>query len=958
MALGAADFGDFFAAANAEDGVLGPRPFLWQQRLVEEVCATGEWPDLVDVPTGAGKTAVVDAAVFAQAVLPEAMPRRIVYVVDRRIIVSQAAMRARRIAQNLRGAGDGVLAAVADRLRARAAAVGGTAPPLLVAELRGGIPRDATWAMRPDVPTVLTSTVDQVGSRLLFRGYGVSTGMRPVHAGLLANDVLFVLDEVHLSHAFEQLLDRITHRFRPVVDGLPDRWHVLRLSATPTVAPRRTFRLGARERAEPPISRRLTAHKPVRIQPVKIRASAKPRALRSALTVALIEAARERVGAGVPTLGVVANRVDSAVAVARALAGDGVATTLLTGRMRPYDRMAAVEPALARFLAGRERGTEDGQAVLVATQTIEAGVDLDLDALVTECASLDALRQRFGRVNRLGRIEPGEEPASVLVGAAVDGDDPVYGPALRRTWDAIGDWDDFGVGAIEARLPSIDELQALTPPPSKPPVLLPTHLDQLVQTRGIDADPEVARWLHGIDREPETDVHVVWRAEIDEEVLQEAIGDDALRDQVLDALAACPPVSAEAVAVPIHAVQRWLRRQEPASLADVEGAAEEEPARGDDGARPVLRWGGDTSGVVADPRRLRVGDTIVVPLRYGGLYAGTWDPTAREPQPDVGHEAAHAEGRAVLRLRRDLLGVEHVPDPDADEEAGRDPVEAVTEFLDDLRATGIASAAVGHLLGGRPLDVTTCRVGPAAWYVVSTPTPMAAPLAVGTPGTVDADEDDDQSFVGRAVPLQQHLKDVETWARAMADACGLSPELAGDVALAGRVHDLGKADPRFQSMLRGGVAVGPDDELLAKSRQTNRDRLARRQAQYRAGYPNRERHEALSVAFLDHAAGLLTSAHDPGLVRHLVATHHGWARPFFPAATGGTPATASFAPDGATSPVEISTEHGLADVASGIPAEFWRQVRRYGWFGEAWLAALLRLADHRASEMEQMGRGA
>jgi CRISPR-associated endonuclease/helicase Cas3 len=160
-------------------------------------------------------------------------------------------------------------------------------------------------------------------------------------------------------------------------------------------------------------------------------------------------------------------------------------------------------------------------------------------------------------------------------------------------------------------------------------------------------------------------------------------------------------------------------------------------------------------------------------------------------------------------------------------------------------------------------------------------------------------------------------------------------------------------------MLHGGsafkVEVAP--EPIAKSALVVADRAARIRAFERSGYPKGARHELASVALM-MAVGdpLLDKASDRDLVLHLVASHHGWCRPFAPVVGDPDPVDLELDPgklalDG--SPVKVSSKHALARLDSGISERFWRLVERYGWFGLAWLEAILRLADHRRSEEEQ-----
>lgn len=981
--LQTADFDQFFAALHRAGEGKGLQPFPWQRRLVQLVAADGRWPGLLDLPTGSGKTAVIDAALFLMALRADA-PRRVVFVVDRRVVVSQAARRAREIAQRLADSTDRVVREVARRLRALAPFH--AAPdslPVRVAELRGGIVRDETWAWRPDTPTVVVSTVDQVGSRLAFRGYGLSQGMRPIHAGLLGNDCLYFLDEVHLARPFAATLRSLGERYRPPRDsGLPERWQVVELSATPgrDKTPRRVLRLDDADVDEilsPILARRVNAHKPISTRLVK--AGKEPTARRHHVAERCVDEARRLLGADdVSAVGVVVNRVATAQAIARRLVDtSGADTVLVTGRMRPFDRERLLDDVEGRLATGaRERSAPTRPVVIVATQTIEAGADLDLDAMVTECASLDALRQRLGRVDRDGWHGARGRPAETVVVASeadvvADADDPVYRRSLPATWDWLQEAGrDFGIAHFPEVAP--DALEALLAPHGEAPYLLASHLDRWVQTSPPpEADPPVEPFLHGFS-EPDVDVTLIWRADLTGELLADRDG----ADLASSLLAACPPGAGEAMQVPLHAVRSWLAdlvtgETTEAAVADVEGTAaptDTEPGRRQGQKRPAaikpaLRWTGDDSTVALMAHQLRPGDTLVVPSSYGGIANGSWDPEASDPVSDLGHRVQMEQRqRPTLRLVPGLLAdAPEVPLP-ADVEDERLDDEVVGQWLADfvtqvdngMFPRNLESDAARHLTSRSRRVIERVPVHLCApsgvelfeVYVVSLRGRLPAPSS----DTVDT-EPETSSFIGAAVTLLQHSSDVEAWAAALAAGCGLPPTLVDDLGLAGAWHDLGKADARFQIMLRDARVVadtGEPAEPLAKSLVPAGTRYERERARRAAGYPKSARHEQMSLALLGSDPTIEEQAHDWDLVAHLVVSHHGCGRPFVPFVLDPSPVTVTVSAS-RVGLLSAGSDHCIARLDSGVPERFWTLIGRYGWYGLAWLEAVLRLADHRAS---------
>jgi CRISPR-associated endonuclease/helicase Cas3 len=211
----------------------------------------------------------------------------------------------------------------------------------------------------------------------------------------------------------------------------------------------------------------------------------------------------------------------------------------------------------------------------------------------------------------------------------------------------------------------------------------------------------------------------------------------------------------------------------------------------------------------------------------------------------------------------------------------------------------------------------------------------------------------DVSSLTVEVPLAEHSAGVREYVERFARSVGLPELMVSDLSLAGWLHDVGKADPRFQTWLCGGDEIAAMTAIapLAKSSQNPRNAIAIRRARERAGYPRGGRHEVQSLAMICDQASFQCHAHDWDLVQHLVVSHHGFGRPFVPFVADPQPVQILLDHDGLR--LECGSDHKLDQLGSGIPERFWLLVRRYGWWGLAWLETILRLADHRRSEFEQ-----
>ena len=911
------EFGEFFASLNG-----GYAPFSWQEEVLDHICEHGVWPERINAPTGSGKSSVVDIHLFANALTAVGaaprVPRRLCVTVGRRALVDSQATRADMILDCLKkaltdeSAEQDILRRVAEALQSfqtRNDEKGRA--PFEVGHIRGELSNRTLPVTDISACAIIAATPDMYGSRALFRGYGSTKAARPRETALLAMDTVMVLDEAHMNRQLLHTTQRIAElQKREVNLGIPTL-QVVETTATPSTEDSESTTLGVDIEAldspnDKELRKRVHSHKELVLRPID-KWDGKPG---NAATVnAAVDAIKDFLAhreAGedskeAHTVGCIVNHVRTAISIKEALAKDLAKdeVQLLVGRMRPSDLEKLQNKHRELFTTEGDKSVK----VVVATQTLEVGIDVDFADLVTELAPASSLAQRFGRVNRLGHRTDSKvvviRPAS---GDLVKKDAPPY-KAVDLS-NAYG-WLEALNGTEN---PSVNPAAMVKNPPvqSSPERLLyqrPEWSDLLEFSRTDENpydEPDLDLWLHdSLDAET-------------------AMGGVIVRDNL---------PSNTSAAMEILKTGYFAPRDEETFPANLKILKEILDYQDEHGVKPrkfLYRQGeislwqdadqGEESSQTLTPGDVLILDTGTIPFTNQGIAV-----TQRElpSKKDELEAVPFPEGIKLYVYEKCTDREKHFR-----EYLGLSPEEAA-ELLDTQAPDGqkvIASELTTEAEDGQEV---------IAWYADVTDDKKS----------IEGSDIAQELVLADPVLLDDHQNDVAERTRQLAENLGLAPEFSEALELAAKYHDEGKRDRRFQQML----GADPDGEALAKS--GHRSVAEAYRARSRSALPRGWRHEQLSALMVAASPEKVGEHRD--LVLRIIGCSHGHGRFSF-AHDAGFLLKEGYLPEGMD--YEALKEQATRLFNVGYWDNLMEQTSRtYGPYATAYLEAVERAADAQIS---------
>ncbi|WP_313967741.1 type I-U CRISPR-associated helicase/endonuclease Cas3 [uncultured Rothia sp.] len=921
------EFGEFFAALNpAPEEERKNYPFSWQEEVLDHICEHGVWPERINAPTGSGKSSVVDIHLFANALAAVGaaprVPRRLCVTVGRRALVDSQATRADKILGDLKDAladesGEpGILRRVAEALQSfQTRNDDKRSAPFEVGHIRGELSNRTLPVTDISACAIIAATPDMYGSRALFRGYGSTKAARPRETALLTMDTVMVLDEAHMNRQLLHTTQRIAELQKREADlGVPTL-QVVETTATPSTEDSESTTLGVDIEAldspnDKELHRRVYSQKELVLRPIDKwdGKPGNPATVNAAVDAIMERLAHREAGAGsneAHTIGCIVNHVRTAIAIKEALVKNKVLekaeeVQLLVGRMRPYDLENLQNKHRKLFTTEGDKSVK----VVVATQTLEVGIDVDFADLVTELAPASSLAQRFGRVNRLGHRNDSKviviEPAS---GDLVKKDAPPYRAVDLSNAYA---WLEALNGAEN---PSVNPAAMVKNPPmqSSPERLLyqrPEWPDLLEFSRTDENpydEPDLDLWLHdSLDAET-------------------AMGGVIVRDNLPSNTSAAMEILKTSYFAPSD------EETFPANMKILQEILDYQDEHGVKPRKFLYRQGeislwqdadhGDESNHLLAPGDVLILDTGSIPFTNQGIAV-----TQRElPSKKDELEAVPFPEEIKLYVYEKCADREK----DFGEYLGLSP-EEVAELLDTQSTDGKKKMIVSEL-------TTEAEDGQEviAWYAKVT----------DDKESVEGSDIAQELVLAGPVLLDDHQNDVAERTRQLAENLGLAPEFSEALELAAKYHDEGKRDLRFQQML----GADPDADALAKS--GHRSVAEAYRARSRSALPRGWRHEQLSALMVAASPEKVGEHRD--LVLRIIGCSHGHGRFSF-AHDAGFLLKEGYLPEGTD--YEALKEQATRLFNVGYWDNLIEQTSRtYGPYATAYLEAVERAADAQIS---------
>ncbi|QDT31134.1 type I-G CRISPR-associated helicase/endonuclease Cas3g [Thalassoglobus polymorphus] len=890
-------------------------PFPWQERLYERFLQN-DIPETCLLPTGLGKTSVIAIWLIALANNPD-LPRRLVYVVNRRTVVDQTTVEVEKIRKNLLNHPQ-LLGIFNEMCSLKLADEDNNQVPLAISTLRGQFADNQEWSQDPARPAVICGTIDMIGSRLLFSGYRCSFKTKPMQAGFLGQNSLLAHDEAHLEPAFQKLLEKIRAEQVNSTDQQPLR--VMALSATARASDTAAFELDSDDHKNPVVKQRITAEKELHLHPVD---NEKKDLIDTLTTLALNYQKTGKAvlvyARNVETVEKVSQNIEKELRKLKLKNTERFVATL-TGTMRGLERNRLTETdVFKRFRPDVEaKELKDETVYLVCTSAGEVGVNISADHLICDLTSYESMAQRLGRVNRFGACN-GTEVHVVHPTEFATEEETASKPELKydlsrhRTLQLLKE---LNGSASPAALDALDKAakhSAFSPPPE---VLYTSDIlfDAWANTtvRDLPGRPPVEEYLHGItDWEPPR-TEVAWREEVERitpEILQQnkLTADDLLADYPLKPHEILSDRSERI----FDRLKKIHERIEKDFHKEKDHAGKEFP--------PIPVWitNKDDKTEITDLLKIIEGDKkrfsprlVLLPpkitdgqltIKVGGLDKNGLFDASSETANDIADLWQNEEQTAGYHRRR-IMGSE--------KPAGMRLIRSFqtsSEFSDQ----GLADHS------DTPDENEMCFWN---WYV--------------SPNR--GDDDGSKATVIEPIPWPQHTEQVIEYATQIGDSLlSTAPEIRHALILAARFHDFGKRRTVWQRSI-GNPSPSVPYEKSGKAK--NWGQLIE-STRYRHEFgsllnllhPSEEDRQEFVTAYSEFVE---MNEEQRDIVLHLIAVHHGRGRPHFPIDEVFDPKYSQ----------KLSDE-----IAKEVPRRFARLQRRFGRWGLAWLESLFRSADYAAS---------